>query len=160
MDADFSELMQLAADLDSAPKNVAPLLGKALGVTSGKIKKDAQSTVQKRPLLGKAAAGAIDYELHGTSGAVSEMSSEIGYDKDKPGGALGNLIEFGAPNAKKHVLVRDKKTGKRKTVPVPGDVPRPLPPSHDLGNALLKNEDDFVSGVERAIDDAMREAGL
>lgn len=136
MDADFSELMSLATDLDEAPANLPKYLRKALDVTSIKVKKDAQATVKGRKGLGHA-AGAIDYELDGKSGAVSEMSSEIGYDKGKPAGALGNLIEFGAPNAGNH-----------------------LSPSHDLGNALLANEGDFVKGVAAAADDAMREAGL
>lgn len=157
MDADFSELMQLAADIESAPKSLPKYLGKALGVTSGKIKKDAQASVRGRKLLGHA-AGAIDYELKGSSGASSEMSSEIGYDKGKPAGALGNLIEFGAPNAKAHMLV--KKGGKLVNVPVPGAPSRPLAPSHDLGNALLNNEDDFVRGVEKAVADALGEVDL
>lgn len=136
MDADFSELMSLAADIEDAPKALPKYLRKALDVTSIKVKKDAQATVKGRKGLGHA-AGAIDYELKGSSGSVSEMSSEIGYDKGKPAGALGNLIEFGAPNSGNQ-----------------------LAPSHDLGNALLANEGDFVKGVEAAAADAMREAGL
>lgn len=136
MDADFSELMSLAADIEDAPKALPKYLRKALDVTSIKVKKDAQATVKGRKGLGHA-AGAIDYELDGSSGAVSEMSSEIGYSKDKGAGKLGNLIEFGAPNSGNQ-----------------------LAPSHDLGNALLANEGDFVKGVEAAAADAMREAWL
>ena len=136
MAGEFDELMQLAADLESAPKALPKHLATALGRTSQLVKKDAQDSVKSRKLLGHA-AGAIDYELKGSSGSVSEMSSEIGYDKGKPAGALGNLIEFGAPNSGNQ-----------------------LAPSHDLGNALLANEGDFVKGVEAAAADAMREAGL
>lgn len=135
-EADFSELMSLAADLDAAPASLPKYLRKALDVTSIKIKKDAQNSVKGRKGLGHAAA-AIDYELDGSSGAVSEMSSEIGYSKDKGAGALGNLIEYGAPNSGNQ-----------------------LAPSHDLGNALLANEGDFVHGLERAVDDAMKASNL
>ena len=132
MSDDLSELYQLAADLEDAPANIAPNLAKALGVTSGKIKKDAQASVRSRSKRLSHAATAISYDLTGASGAVSEMSSEIGYDKGGAGN-LGNFIEFGASQ---------------------------ITPSHDLGNALLSNEDDFVQGIEKAVDDAMREAGL
>lgn len=136
MAGEFDELMSLAVDLESAPKSLPKYLRKALDVTSMKIKKDAQATVRGRKGLGHA-AGAIDYELKGSSGSVSEMSSEVGYNKGKPAGALGNLIEFGAPNSGNQ-----------------------LAPSHDLGNALLNNESDFEKGVEAAVSDALREAGL
>ncbi len=153
MSADFSELMSLAADIESAPPRLPKYLAKALGTTSMKVKKDAQTSVRGRKGFGHA-ANAIDYDLAGVSGAVSEMSSEIGYNKGIAAGNLGNLIEFGAPNAKAHML-----RGGR-NVPVPGAPSRPLAPSNDLSNALLNNEDDFVSGVERAVSDAMGEVGL
>ena len=136
MAGEFDELMQLAADLESAPNSLPKYLRKALDVTSMKIKKDAQASVRGRKGLGHA-AGAIDYELKGSSGSVSEMSSEVGYDKGKPAGPLGNLIEFGAPNSGNQ-----------------------LAPSHDLGNALLANEGDFVDGVEKAVADALAEVSL
>lgn len=154
MGVDFSELMQLAADIGDAPDNLPKHLRSAIESTSMKVKKDAQASVKGRRGLGHAAS-AIDYELSGFSGSTSGMSSEIGYDKGKKAGKLGNLIEFGAPNAKKHMVVN----GKNFPVP-PGDVRHPLAPSHDLGNALMGNEDDLVKGVTAAVDDAMKEAGL
>lgn len=129
---DFSELYQLAADLEQAPQNLPPNLAKALGVTSGKIKDEARASVRGRDKRLAHAASAISYDLHGSSGDVSEMSSEIGYEKGGAGN-LGNFIEFGASQ---------------------------IAPSHDLGNALLNNESDFEQGVDKAVDDAMREAGL
>ena len=134
---DFSELYQLAADLEDAPDNLPPFLAKAIGQTSKRVKDDAQKSVRSRDKRLSHAASAIDYELTGTSGAVSGISSEIGYDKGKSGGPLGTWIEYGAPNAGNHIA-----------------------PSHDLGNALMNNEDDLVKGVTAAVDDAMREAGL
>lgn len=158
MPDDFSELMQLGADIAAAPEALPKYLRKALDVTSVKIKKGSQATVRGRKGFSHA-ANAIDFELSGSSGKVSEMSSEIGYNEDKPAGKLGRLVELGAPNAKKHMLVRDK-SGKLKSVPVPGDIAQPLAPSHDLGNALLNNEDDFQKGVAAAVDDAMKDVGL
>lgn len=133
---DFSELNQLAADLESAPDTLPKWLGKAIKVTSGKVKESAQSKVKGRKHF-KQAAAAIDYEVTGFSGAVSGMSSEIGYNKDKDVGKLGNLVEYGAPNAGNQ-----------------------LAPGGELQAALHENEDDFVAGVEGAVADAMREAGL
>lgn len=150
---DFSELMNLATDLEAAPAALPKHLRKALEVTSVKVKKDAQETVRQRKGLGHA-ANAIDYDLKGASGDASSMSSEVGYTKGKNAGKLGNLVEFGAPNAKAHMLRRGR------NVPVPGGPRRPLSPSHDLGNALLNNEGDFVAGVAQAVDDAQGEAGL
>lgn len=136
MSDDFSELYELAADLEEAPANLAPNLGKALGVTSGKIQKDARKSVRGRNKRFRQAAADIDYELTGTSGDVSEMSSEIGYQKGGAGN-LGTWLEYGAPGAENQIA-----------------------PSHDLGNALLNNEEDFEQGVQKAVDDSLREANL
>lgn len=150
MPGDFDELMSLAADLETGGAAVSEGARTAINVTSVKVKKDAQKTVRVRKGLGHA-ANAIDYEL---SQDDSGVSAEVGYDKSRPAGPLGSLIEFGAPNAKAYML----KNGKN--VPVPGSPSKPLAPSHDLGNALLANEDDFVHGMERAVDDALKAAGL
>ena len=133
---DFSELMQLATDIDEAAEALPKYLSKALGVTSKKVKDTAQQKVRGRKHF-EQAASAIDYELTGFSGAVSGMSSEVGYDKGKPAGRLGNLVEFGAPNSGNQ-----------------------LSPGGELQAALTEHEDDFVSGVGRAVSDAMGEVGL
>lgn len=148
---DFSELMQLAADLENAPANLPSFLRKAVQRTAFDVKKDAQESVRQRKGFGHAAS-AISYDTEESRGGAS---AEIGYDKSKTAGSLGNLIEFGAPNAKKHMLVNGR------NVPVhPGDVPRPLSPSHDLGNALLNNSEDFERGILAAVNDSLREVGL
>lgn len=136
MDADFSELLSLAVDLEGAPDNLPKYLGKALGVTSKKIKESAAEKVSGRKHFSQAAS-AIDYELTGYSGAVSGMFSEIGYNKDKPAGKLGNLAEFGAPNAGNQ-----------------------LAPGGELQAALQENEADFEKGVAAAADDALNAVGL
>ena len=133
MDADFSELMQLAADIEHGGESISGNVRKAVQVTSHKIKEDARASVRGRKGLGHA-ANAITYD---TKESASGVESEIGYDKGRGAGKLGNLIEFGAPNSGNQ-----------------------LSPSHDLGNALLKNEDDFVHGLERAVDDALKASNL
>ena len=133
MDADFSELMQLAADIEHGGESISGNVRKAVQVTSHKIKEDARASVRGRKGLGHA-ANAITYD---TKESASGVESEIGYDKGRGAGKLGNLIEFGAPNSGNQ-----------------------LSPSHDLGNALLKNEDDFVHGLERAVDDALNASNL
>lgn len=130
---DFSELMRLAADLERGPDSLSGFVRKAVQVTSNHVKKDAQSSVRGRKGLGHAAA-AITYD---TSESSDGVEAEIGYDKGRGAGALGNLIEFGAPNAGNQ-----------------------LSPSHDLGNALLNNEGDFVRGLDRAVADSLRGSGL
>ena len=133
MDADFSELMQLAADIEHGGEAISGNVRKAVQVTSHKIKEDARASVRGRKGLGHA-ANAITYD---TKESASGVESEIGYDKGRGAGKLGNLIEFGAPNSGNQ-----------------------LSPSHDLGNSLLNNEDDFVHGLERAVDDALNASNL
>lgn len=130
---DFSDLMSLAADLGEAAAAASPFIRKAVQVTSHNVKKDAQATASGRKDIGHASS-AIDYEI---TESDSGVESEIGYNKDKPAGPLGALIEFGGLRAGNH-----------------------LAPSHDLGNALLNNEDDFEAGLARAVDDGLRGVGL
>lgn len=129
---DFSELMALAADLGDAAA-ASPFVRKAVQVTANKVKQDARDSASGRKDIGHASR-AIDYEL---SESNSGVEAEIGYNKDQPAGRLGALVEFGGLHAGNH-----------------------LAPSHDLGNALLNNENDFEAGLARAVDDALREAGL
>lgn len=158
VDADFSEVIALAMDLGEVADNAGSHIRKAVEATAFDVKKDAVKKVGRRKLLGQAAA-AIDYELKHSQGfGATVLDAEIGYDKDKPGGPLGNLVEFGAPRAKKHVLV--KRGGRTVAVKVPGDIPKPLPPGSELQGALQENEDNFVDRLDAAVDDAMGEAGL
>lgn len=72
----------------------------------------------------------ISYDIEGSFG---QIDAEIGPDKGATQGALGNLIEFGSRN----------------------NAPQGL--GH---GALQDNEQDFVDGLQRAVDDSLREAGL
>lgn len=72
----------------------------------------------------------ISYDIEGSFG---QIDAEIGPDKGATQGALGNLIEFGSRN----------------------NAPQGL--GH---GALQANEQDFADGLQRAVDDSLREAGL
>lgn len=131
---DFSELDKLAADLGRVADGVEPFVKSALNVSSLKIKRAAQSKVGARRHF-KQAARAITFDVESRRGG---FFSDIGYDKSRGGAALlGNLAEFGAP-----------------------DSPNALTPGNELQTSLHENEADFVYGVERAVDDVMRKAGL
>ncbi len=135
---DFSDIDRLAADLEQVADNAGPLINSAIQVTSLKVKRSAAKKVG-RSTTWKAAAGAIDYEIKTFQGfGQSLIQSEIGYDKQRPAGALGNLREFGAP---------DSDGG-------------PLAPHNDLASALKENQQDFVLGLVKATEDAERRSGL
>ncbi len=136
MDVDFGELDRLAADLGSAPQTLPKYLRKALEGTARDVKDDAVKRVGSRKYF-KGGASAIDYELSGFSGAASGMDAEIGYNKSRRAGRLGNLIEFGAPRSNNS-----------------------LPPGGELQKALTANREDFERGIVAAVDDALREVNL
>lgn len=121
---DFSELNKLAADLGTVAGKAGPKLRSAIEYTSVEVKKGAQQKVGKRRHWRQAAA-AIDYEVKvAASLGGSSITSEIGYDKDKPAGKLGNLVEFGAPGS-----------------------PNALTPGNELQTALHEQEADFEKGL-------------
>ena len=158
MQIDTTEIDRLAADLGVVGALAGPFINSAVQHTSKNISTAAQKKVSKRKLF-NVAAGAIDYEIKATPGVQkSRIESEIGYDKDKPAGALGNLLEFGAPNAKAHMLV--KRDGKWIAVPVPGDRARPVTPGNELATSMKENEADFEHGLSEALKDAEKKAGL
>ncbi len=135
---DFSEVDRLAADLGDVRDKIGPLINSAVQFTSVRIKKAAAKRVGGSKTWG-AAAQAIDYEIKTFQGfGASVLQSDIGYDKDKPAGELGNLREYGAPDS----------TG------------GPLTPHNDLAAALHENELDFGRGLAKAAQDAERKAGL
>ena len=131
---DFSELNTLSADLGKVAGNTGPFINSAIQFTSNLIKKAAQKSVSGGDPRWKALPSAIDYEIKTFQGfGASVIQSEIGYDKDKGAGQLGNVREFGTPK---------------------------VPPHLDLQKALTENEADFEKGIARAIDDALKEGGL
>jgi hypothetical protein len=141
----FDDLDRLAADLESVPKNIGPFLESAIKFTSVRIKRGAARKVGRRRHF-KQAAAAIDFDVKHFKGFGAEVvQSEIGYNKDKvvgegkwrTPGNLGNIIEFGAPGSTNS-----------------------LTPGNELVTTLHEEEADFVSGIEKAVDDAHKKAGL
>jgi hypothetical protein len=131
-DIDASDLYKLAADLGEAPNNAGPFLGKALGITSLKIKRAWAEKVG--PSLHPALPYAIDYTVKGSAGkGGSVMEAEIGFNKTRFVGALGNISEYGT-------LYH--------------------PPRGFGAAALHENEDDFEKGIDLAIEGALRAANL
>ncbi len=134
---DFSELDTLAADLDGAASNVGPYARKAVEVSARNVKDGARRRVRGRKHF-KQGANAIDYELKGFQGfGATVLDAEIGYDKDHASGKLGNLIEYGAPGASNQ-----------------------LAPGSELQAALQETREDFVTGIEQAVDDALKASRL
>jgi len=156
-DFDFSELNTLAADLGEVSRNAGPNIRKAVEVTSRNVKDAANESVRSsRASWSKPLAGAIDYEITAEAGAGgSFIESEVGYNQSRYGdrAKLGNLREFGAPNAPSGFF------SKGTFIPIPGSR-APRAPHNDLANALHENENDFVDGLSKALRDAEREAGL
>lgn len=132
---DFTELDQLAADLGEVKDTIGPFMNSAVQFTSKRIKTGAAKKV-RGVRRWKAAAAAIDYEVTTFQGfGVSVIKSEIGYNKGKAAGSLGNVREFGAPAQN-------------------------TAPSNDLANELHANEADFQKGLERAEKDAAKKVRL
>lgn len=131
---DFSEMGKLAADMGKIPLIAGPNVVSAIKFTSVLIKREAAKSVGRKRW--SAAAAAIDFDVHGTTGArLGAITSEIGYNKDKAGGPLGNIREFGSPA-------------------------QSTAPSNDLVNALHNNEADFQKGLNIALEQAEKKAGL
>lgn len=133
VDFDFSELDQLAADLGEAAKNVGPFVRKAVEVTARNVRDDWRENAKGMDHA-PAFPFSITYDLIGFQGfGATALNAEIGPDKDRKQGALGNLIEYGSRNN----------------------------PPQGLGHgALQRNEADFERGIEKAIDDALKASGL
>lgn len=133
MSFDFHELDRLAADLASAPDKAGPFIRKAVEVTSRKIKDDWKKNtagLKHAPAFPRS----ISYDITTFEGfGASVIKAEIGPDKSRPQGALGNLLEFGSTN----------------------NAPR-----GDGHGALQKNQGDFESGLAKALVDGLKAAGL
>ena len=126
---DFSELNRLAADLEKAGREVRPNVVKATHVTARKIKDRWRDKLKGSSTL-PGLPSAVSYDVKSPSGAVE---AEIGFDKGRRQGALGNVSEFGTPSV-----------GPR-----------------GFGLASLEeNQDDYVTGLEKAIDDTLKGNGL
>lgn len=130
---DFSELDRLTADLGEVPKKAGPKLRQAAEVSARKLR-DEWRTQARGLAHAPAFPSSITYDIKTRRAfGVSQVDAEIGPDKDRNQGALGNLIEFGSVNNS--------------------------PQGLGLG-ALQATQADFERGLEIALDQAEKEAGL
>jgi len=120
---DVSQVKALAVTLNAASFTAT---GKAIAVTERgamNVKKGAQALAPKGPHT-PAYAASISYDMRYTPGSIT---AEIGPDKDRPQGALGNIFEYGT-----------------------GDPPRaPIP---HLGPALEAEADNFAEHIGNIAD--------
>lgn len=85
---DFSELVELAADLRSAPAGVAPFVRKAVEVTARNVKNDWRQGAERTGLSGYAAS--IDYDLKSSAVVVE---AEVGPNLGRNQGSFGFVEE-------------------------------------------------------------------
>jgi hypothetical protein len=114
---------QLLHDLGAAPAKLIANGTTALTVNAHKVKdtwREADSGLQHAP----AYPASVTYDLAAGGGYVE---AEIGPDKDRPQGALGNLIEYGSANN---------------------------PPRGSGAKALAANADDLEHGIALAAESA------
>lgn len=115
-----SNVGELAAALDieadELPDTIRPVVARA----SLNIKRDAQQRIGRGPYL-PMYGRSISYD---TTASGTSVSSEIGPDKSKPQGPLGNLLEYGTGD----------------TAPIP-----------HLGPALDAEEEAFLRYLEAAV---------
>jgi len=130
--ADNSELDRLVADLGSVPKHAGRNVTKALEVGARNVKDGWREKISHSRGVPHGAAS-ISYDIEGdASVAGSTVSAEIGPELEGQGPIVG-LIEMGTVT---------------------------LAP-HGYGLAALKEEQpDFEKGLDKAIDDALKAAGL
>ena len=97
------DLRSLAHDLSEAPRKaqrdvVGVVEHGALNVKNGWADNARQSSGRHAP----AYPASISYTLSLGAALAGDVTAEIGPDKSKPQGPLGNLLEFGSPHSAPH----------------------------------------------------------
>lgn len=130
---DFSEFDLLSADIGEAAKGARVEIRTALEVTARHVKDAWRGKLEGSETL-PALPYAVTYDVDRNKVfGVDVIEAEIGFDKSRTQGPLGNISEFGTPTT----------------------------PPRGYGHAALEeNQEDFERGVEIALDKALREAGL
>lgn len=126
------DLNALARDLGEIPKATAPFVRKAVEISARNIKDLIRNEYSgARQLPG--ASRSISYDLKGTTGSrLGGISAEIGPELGGQGSIVG-LVDEGAP-----------RTPGRKRLP----------------KALADEAPGFETGIQRAIEDGLKAAGL
>lgn len=129
---DFSAVLKLAADLGEVPDKAGPNIRKAVEVTARKVKDDWRNEVAGSNLA-PGGERAISYDLKGGNAIRgSEITAEIGPELGGAGSLVG-LVEYGTVTSG---------------------------PRGYGAAALERNIPDFQTGLEKAIEDSERAAGL
>jgi hypothetical protein len=127
-DFDFYEFKELAADFDGAAAVLQKNSATAVKVTCLKTKQTWRDKLKGSATL-PGLPYAVDFDV---DELVGRIEAEVGFNKGRRQGALGNVSEFGTPTV-----------GPR-----------------GFGLASLEeNLDDFVTGQEKARDDALKKLG-
>lgn len=92
--ADFSELATLAVDFGKASGKVVPLVDAAVEHAAFNVKRDLRGQALFSPHF-KGMAEAMSYDR---AYGLHEVGYEVGPDKERRGGALGNIFFFGGAN--------------------------------------------------------------
>ena len=130
---DFTDILKLAADLGKVPDNAGPKLRQAVEVTSRKVKDDWRASLKgSESIPGGAASVSYDLTVRSPRIAATSLTSEIGPKIGGPGALVG-MLEYGTPT-----------TG----------------PTGYGAAALERNQNDFQRGLEIALEQAERAAGL
>jgi len=115
----------LAADMLKAAAEAVVATRAVVQVGAFNVKRDARANVLKSaPIHNAGAAAAITYD---TNIGKTSVDAEIGYDKDKKPGRIGNLLEYGGG----------------------GDH---SPPHRDLGRALDAEEPRFTEALAALVE--------
>lgn len=136
---------ELSADLGEVPKNAGKYIRQAVEYGAVNVKNYWRADLPKEGAA-KALPYAIGYDIYSNSsifhdvlpstdepGTATTITADIGPDKNKRQGALGNLLEYGSINN----------------------------PAEGEGSQALEDEtEDFQHGLEKAIDDAQSEVDL
>lgn len=125
--ADFSEVHKLVADFGHASARVLPLVDAVVKKGAGNVKDemiaDARASRHFRGM-----AGSISYDSTSAYG-LGSVGYVVGPDKDRRGGALGNIAYFGGAHGGGGTLDIDK--------PLASEAPRMVKALEDLAGGLL-----------------------
>lgn len=91
---DVEEIMALVRDLGGVERRVVPAIRKVTAKAAVNIKNDARARIiaQSSGKYVKQYPDSITYDLKESG---TEVTAEVGPDKDRPQGPLGNLLEYG-----------------------------------------------------------------
>lgn len=127
------DLNSLARDLGEVPKATAPFIRKAIEVTARHVKDDWKKNATGASHLFPAPPS-VTYDMKGGEGIRGgSVEAEVGPEKGRKQSRFLGIVEDGAPTTP------PKKYGQR---------------------ALDSNVEDFEQGIQRAIDDGLKAAGL